>query len=89
MALATAFCIFLAVAALLLVTVIIAWFYGKKVRERQVARRQDTEKGIKISAPILSTPKPARNPDGLLFVPTSRADKATKIKPLPQYSEWI
>ena len=89
MSLAPAFCIFIVAVALLLVTVAIAWFYGKNIQKRQAARRQDTEKGIQISPPILGAPRPARNPDGLLFVPTSKTDRLTRIGPLPRTSEWI
>ena len=89
MSLPPALGIFLAVIALLLVTIVIAIFYGKKISKRQAVRRQDTEKGMKISAPMLSVPKPVRNPDGLLFVPTTRAEKVTKIKPLPTHGGWI
>jgi flagellar biosynthesis/type III secretory pathway M-ring protein FliF/YscJ len=90
MALAPAFCIFLAAVALLLVTFLIAWLHGRKVREKQIARRQDTEQGMKISAPILAAPMPAaRNPDRLLFNPDARTNRATKIGPLPKYGEWI
>ena len=89
MSLGPALSIFLAVVALLLLTVVFAIFHGKKVAKRQAGRKQDTEKGLKISAPMLSMPKTVRNPDGLLFVPTTKAERVTKIQPLPRHGEWI
>lgn len=89
MFLAPAVCIFIAAVALLLVTLGIAWIHAKKFRERQATRHQDTEKGMNISAPILALPTPARNPEGLLFVSTNKADRFMKIEPLPRTTEWI
>lgn len=65
MSVSAALVILLAAIGLLLVTVATAIIYGKKIRKRQAARRQDTERGIKISAPLLSIPKPVANPDSL------------------------
>jgi heme/copper-type cytochrome/quinol oxidase subunit 2 len=84
MSLATAFYIFMAAVILLLVAVAIACLHGKRFRERQSARPQDTEKGTKISAPTLAT-----NPDALLFMLTSKAYRVRKRKPLPNFKEWI
>lgn len=81
--------IFLAALGLLLVTVVLAILYGKKMAKRQAARRQDTERGMKISPPMLSVPRPVKNPDALHFVPSTRAERVTKIKPLPNHGGWI
>jgi hypothetical protein len=91
MSIAPAFVIFIAAVALLLVTVGIACIYGRKPRKRQVARRQDTERGIKISAPILAAPAPARmrNTDGLQFVPTRKGDRRGKVVPPLTTSGWF
>jgi hypothetical protein len=85
MGLPAAFIIFVAAVVILLITVVFAYIHGKKVRKQQAERRQDTEAGLKISAPILSTPNPVRHPEGLRFEPSygDNADRLTKIGPLP------
>lgn len=52
-----------------------ACIYGRKTRKLQAARVRDTERGIKISAPMMRAPPPVRNPDGLTFVPTYKGGR--------------
>lgn len=84
MSLAPALGLFLAAVTIMVLTAVSAFFYGKHVHKRKAPHGQDIERGISISAPILSAPTPTRKPNGLLSEPTDQADRAAAIKPLPK-----
>ena len=89
MSIPPAFIIGIAAVALIFVTTGIACIYGRKVKRRQVTRRQDTEKGIKVAAPTLRVPPPAKHPKNPRVVMASRADGFTRTGPLPITGAWI
>jgi hypothetical protein len=69
------FIVMFAVLALTVVAIGMACCFGRKTQKKQAARIRDTERGIKISKPMLRPPPPVRNPDALTFVPTYKGER--------------